>query len=69
MKRLAIAVLILSVLALATEKEKALYKIIRLSPTQVGISCLNGADPTGRKIGDVVIMSCAYSADTAVPSK
>jgi hypothetical protein len=42
----------------ATDKPKPIYKITRLSVTEVGISCLNGADPTGRKIGDTVIMSC-----------
>jgi hypothetical protein len=68
MKYFVIAVL-LTTLAFAAERSKALYKVTRLSPTQVGISCLNGADPTGRKVGDIVIMSCAYSEDTTVPSK
>jgi len=37
---------------------KANYKVTRLSSNEVGISCLNGADPTGRKIGDTLILSC-----------
>jgi hypothetical protein len=69
MRNVVIAVLLLTTLAFAAERGKALYRVTRLSPTQVGISCVNGADPTGRKVGDIVIMSCAYSEDTAVPSK
>jgi hypothetical protein len=40
------------------ERAKALYKTVRLSYTQVGISCTNGADPTGTKIGELLIISC-----------
>lgn len=58
MTKIIIAVLLLCGLCIATERQKALYKVTRLTTTQVGISCLNGADPTGRKIGDMVIMSC-----------
>ena len=47
---------------------KALYKVTKLSQSQVGISCLNGADPTGRKIGDLVIMSCENSPETDIPA-
>lgn len=40
------------------ERIKAMYKITRLSTTEVGISCTNGADPTGTKFGDTTIISC-----------
>jgi hypothetical protein len=54
---------LLGTLFAASDKPKPIYKITRLTQTQVGISCLNGADPTGRKIGDMVIMSCSYSTE------
>lgn len=56
--RIAVVLLLLCALCAAAERAKAVYKITRLSTMSVGISCLNGADPTGRKVGDVVIMSC-----------
>ena len=37
---------------------KAEYKVTRMSTTEVGISCNNGADPTGIKVGNTVVMSC-----------
>lgn len=51
---------ILCVAATAAERVKLepIYKVSRLSNTEVGISCMNGADPTGKKIGNTVIMSC-----------
>lgn len=36
----------------------AAYKVIRLSPTQVGISCHNGAMPVQSNLGDIVPLSC-----------
>lgn len=44
--------------ALAFAAGTSVIKISRLSDTQAAISCKNGADPTGRKEGDVVIISC-----------
>lgn len=42
-------------------RPKPLYKVTRLSLTEVGISCPgNGADPTGTKVGDTVIISCGH---------
>ena len=34
------------------------YKITPQNRYEVGISCNNGADPTGTKIGDMVVISC-----------
>jgi hypothetical protein len=34
------------------------YRVTRLSANAVGVSCLNGGDPTGRKVGDVLILTC-----------
>jgi hypothetical protein len=53
-----LATLLLLGTGYAADKPKNIYKVTHLSTTEVGISCLNGADPTGRKFGDVVIMSC-----------
>lgn len=52
------AVLILCGLALAADRAKSIIKVSHMSATEVGITCLNGADPTGVKVGDTVIMSC-----------
>lgn len=49
--------LILVGIAIAGE-QKALYKLTRLSPTEVGIYCTNGGDPTGNKVGNTLIISC-----------
>lgn len=56
--RLMAALILLCVLCTAADRPKPIYKVTRLSITEVGISCLNGADPTGSKHGDMVIMSC-----------
>ena len=63
MKRLAVAVLILSALALATEREKALYKIFRASTTTVIVSCGSGqipevSPPHGRVQEGIVVITC-----------
>lgn len=51
------AILILAAFALGTESKWVLnYK--RLSTREIGISCNNGGDPTGTKVGDTLIISC-----------
>ena len=51
-----------AVIALAqvsgTAESKNILSGKRLSTTEVALSCSNGADPTGRKIGNTVIISC-----------
>jgi hypothetical protein len=37
---------------------KYIYKLSRLSESEVGISCQNGGDPTVTKVGDTLIVSC-----------
>ena len=56
----ALALILLSLAAVAsnTPREPSMYKVTRLSPTELGIHCLNGGDPTGKKIGDTLIISC-----------
>jgi len=44
--------------AYAKDKVEYIYKLSRLSEREVGISCLNGGDPTGTKVGDTLIISC-----------
>lgn len=40
------------------QREKYNIKAAHLGPNAVAIVCLNGADPTGIKQGDVLIISC-----------
>lgn len=44
--------------AVAVDRAKNIIKVTHMSTTEVGIACLNGADPTGVKVGDTVVMSC-----------
>jgi len=44
--------------AVSQDKPKNVCKSTRLGPMAVAITCLNGADPTGRKYGDTLIISC-----------
>jgi len=53
-----LAVFAAGVYAQATAKTKYIYKLSRLSESEVGISCQNGGDPTGTKVGDTLIISC-----------
>jgi hypothetical protein len=61
-RKITIGVIIWAVLAVianaAETKAKTIYKLLRISQTEIGITCQNGADPTGRKVGDLVIISC-----------
>jgi len=51
-------VILFAVAVFAGDKPKNVYKLFHISPTELGISCLNGADPTGRKVDSLVIISC-----------
>ena len=42
----------------AAPKPKSIIKITHLGTTDADIVCLNGADPTGNKYGNVLIVSC-----------
>lgn len=59
-----VGLLILAVTSVSANSGKVIYRVIKLSNTQVGISCTNGGDPTFRKVGDVLIIACDYSADS-----
>jgi hypothetical protein len=42
---------------------KTAYKLDYRSENEISIECLNGADPTSRKmVGDVMVMSCGEGA-------
>ncbi len=56
--KLAIAVLLLTATLAASEHVKSIIHVSHLTPTEVGITCANGADPTGIKTGDVLVISC-----------
>lgn len=40
------------------ERQKNVCKATHLGPYSVAISCTDGADPTGKKLGDTLIISC-----------
>lgn len=53
-----LCILVFSLAAVAQVREKPACKVSRLNPLEVAISCLNGADPTGYKAGNSLIISC-----------
>jgi len=53
-----VAMVLLCIAAYGAERAKSLYKISHLSPTELSVYCLNGGDPTGQKLGDLLIISC-----------
>jgi hypothetical protein len=55
-KTLAILLLVCGA-AMATES-KYILATKRISSTDIAITCSNSGDPTGHKIGDVLIISC-----------
>lgn len=57
MKTLIVFALLLAV-GIATAESKFILNAKRLSTGEIGITCANGGDPTGQKIGDVLIISC-----------
>lgn len=57
MKRVLITVLTLGAIAGATASTSVI-KVSRLSDTEAAISCKNGSDPTGKMIGQSLIISC-----------
>jgi hypothetical protein len=58
MKTTLMLALVLFAGAVCGAESKYILTTKRLSSTEVGLSCSNGADPTGRKIGNTVIISC-----------
>jgi hypothetical protein len=40
------------------DRPKYIIKVTKISATEAAISCLNGADPAGIKLGETVYMSC-----------
>jgi hypothetical protein len=58
--RIFLSILILTTFALAADKVKSVYKVTRLSPTVLGVSCPgNGGDPAViRNVSGVLLISC-----------
>jgi hypothetical protein len=56
-KRITIAILLLVSVAVAARREYTI-KSSHLGLNAVAITCENGGDPTGKKYGDVLIISC-----------
>ena len=60
MKRITITLVTILGLASAAlaARQEYIIKSTRLGVSAVAITCTNGADPTGTKNGDVLIISC-----------
>lgn len=43
---------------LNSQTRKYICKVTHLGTNDAAITCLNGADPTGNKVGSVLIISC-----------
>lgn len=58
--KLLLAVLLLAGLAIATEGPRNIYRVLKFGPSNLGIYCTNGADPTvlGNPTGHVLEVSC-----------
>ena len=57
--RVLAAVIVLSVIAAgAGERVAYAIKVAHLGANAVGITCLNGGDPTGATVNGVLIISC-----------
>jgi hypothetical protein len=39
------------------------YRLTYLNKSEIGIVCSNGADPTGTKVGEMVVISCGKDGD------
>lgn len=57
-KAIATFILLTTASLVGSDKPKSIIHVSHLTPTEVGITCANGGDPTGNKIGDVLIISC-----------
>ena len=55
--KIAVATILLALFA-ANAESKYVINSKRLSTREVAISCNNGGDPTGMKVGDTLIISC-----------
>lgn len=57
--RIALFVLVALTLCVGQRVEKYICKVNHLGPYAISVNCLNGADATGTKIGDTLVISCA----------
>lgn len=60
--RIAITAALVLIGGVGAQKAKTLFKVTKVSLSQVAVSCTNGADPTIRRIGDMLVVACAYAA-------
>lgn len=65
---LVLSVVLLGAAVLATGESKYVLSSKRLSSTAVALSCANGADPTGKKFGQVLIISCKEQEGPWLPA-
>ena len=61
-KYFALVLLMLCGILYAAANSKSIIHVKQINPTDVGITCSNGGDPTGIMRGDVLIISCGTEA-------
>jgi len=57
MKKLLLCSLLLAGIAVA-ERLPSIIHVSHLGDATVAVTCKNGADPTGNKVGEVLLISC-----------
>lgn len=58
LKSLLAVFLVLCAASFAAERVKSIIHVSHIGANTVGVTCANGADPTGTKTGDVLLISC-----------
>jgi hypothetical protein len=66
---LALAVVSLIPSGAQSERPKNICKATHLGIYTVAISCTNGSDPTGRKLGETLLISCGKVDETQTAKK
>lgn len=62
MKKAILAGLVLATAVYANDKPKNVYKVTKLTTSEVILTCQNGADPTFKNLtGNAVMLSCGAS--------
>ena len=58
LKTIAVYLLLAGAVAQAAERAQSIIHVSHIGTSTVGITCANGADPTGIKSGEVLLISC-----------
>jgi hypothetical protein len=58
MKKLSITLAVITLSVFVAAESKYICKVAHLGTHTVAITCTNGSDPTGKKDGDILFISC-----------